>query len=218
VTANNFIRSLEKIGILELEENSRKYRLGTRILGMGTVVASNLELNQKGAELAVGLSSRTGFMCRLGVWDKDAVLGTFRAIPGIRLSLGNQFGPRVLAYCSAMGRAILAHFDRAKLDEYFNSIELLPITPKTKTSVTEITDELEQTRIRGYSISNEEIVLGSINFGAPIFKKKKEIAGSISIYCESDILKDKEVERVVKELKNTASLISQNMGFGPGFA
>ena len=216
VTANNFVRTLEKIGFLDQDDNSRKYKLGTRILGIGTVIASNLELNQRGGALAIELSSRSGLGCRLGVWDKDAALTIFRAEPGIRPSLGTQFGPRVVAYCTAMGRALLAYFEPAEIDLYFKNAKLISITPKTKTDPDEIMEELEQTRNRGFSINNEEMLLGQKTIGAPIFYKHNKVAGVICIGGEADILIDTVLDNIVKELKDTALQISCNMGYWPG--
>ena len=69
-TAYNLIRTLEKIGFLELNENSGKYELGKRIANLASIMVANLEINQKGAGLVQELATTYDLGGSIGIWDR----------------------------------------------------------------------------------------------------------------------------------------------------
>jgi DNA-binding IclR family transcriptional regulator len=59
-------------------------------------------------------------------------------------------------YARAMGKAILANLDPAELSNMLEKIQIKKLTPNTVLDKEEILKDIELTRIRGYSINNEE--------------------------------------------------------------
>jgi DNA-binding IclR family transcriptional regulator len=212
-TTYNLIITLEKIGFLSHDVKVMKYELGTRIASLGAIMVANAEINQKAAGFAQDLASSYGFSCRIAVWDIDAVLITFFANPFHNPQAPNfNAGPRVVAYSTSLGRAILAYMEKTEVKDYLNKIKLIKFTSKTITSKPQLLKELAKTRSQGFSICNEEMIHGAASLGAPIFNRENRIAGAISILGQSENLMGSEMKRYADGLCRTASQISNSLG------
>ena len=85
-------------------------------------------------------------------------------------------------YARAMGKAILANLDPAELSNILEKIQIKKLTPSTMLDKEEILKDIELTRIRGYSINDEEYVAGLICIGAPLMNfREKTVVGAVSL-------------------------------------
>ena len=205
--------TLEQQGFLQQNQETQKYGVGSKLFELGMVYAGNLEINAKASRQVHALANRTGLNARIGIWDHGSVLITLLALPKAEDSLSQQIGPRVPAYCSAIGKALLAFLEPDEMELYLRETELVRHTRSTIVTARELLEDLEQTRVRGYSISREEMIPGLVALGAPVFGRSKRVVGAISISDPPGILTDEQLERLGDELLRTAAEISQKMGF-----
>jgi len=215
-TAWGLVTTLEQQGFLQQDPDTRKYGVGPRLFELGMVYVGNLQINVKGARPAQNLAARTGLTTRIGILDSDSVLITFLAVPRSEDYLSHQIGPRTPAYCSAIGKALLAHLDPAQLKDYLLSVDLVQHTRSTIMSKTQLKTELEETRERGYSITREEMIPGLAALGAPIFGRSRELIGAISISETPGVVLGKRMEKLGYELIRAAADISREMGYSVG--
>lgn len=214
-TVHGLVRTLEAGGFLEQDPDSRKYALGLRIYELGIVMAGNMEINQKGAGLTQLLAGETNHMCRLGLWYNDAVIVVLNALPSESGSLSYQFGPRVPAYCTALGKAILAFLPPGELDGYLERNELVRRTPYTITDQAELRADLQETARRGYSIGNREVITAQAGLGAPIYGRGGVVLGALTLSDSAERLMADGVEERATRLLSTAAAISRAMGHYP---
>ena len=78
----------------------------------------------------------------------------------VSLRMPATVGRRTPAYCSAVGKALLAFLSEAALDAVLLERPLRACTSKTMVTRAALLDDLSQTRTRGYSIDDEEIEKG----------------------------------------------------------
>jgi DNA-binding IclR family transcriptional regulator len=217
-TVWGLVTTLEKQRFLQQDPDTRKYRIGPKLLELGIVYESSLELNARAARRVRTLATRTRMDARVGIWEEGAVLITLLAMPRAADTLSHQIGPRVPAHCSGVGKALLAFLEPDELEKYLRATPLDRHTRHTITSADKLRKDLEQIRERGYSISREEMIPGLTALGAPIFGKKQQLEGAVGI-SGSDITErftGWRLEKLADELLRTASLISQDMGYhGP---
>ncbi len=217
-TAWGLVTTLEKQRFLQQDPDTRKYAVGPKLLELGIVYVSNLELNARAARRVRTLATRTRTDARVGIWEEGAVLITLLALPRAAATLSHQIGPRVPAHCSGVGKALLAFLEPDELEKYLSSMPLDRHTRHTITSADKLRKDLEQTRERGYSISREEMIPGLAALGAPIFGKKRQLEGAVGIsnMDTPERYAGWRMEKLADDLLRTASLISQDMGFhGP---
>ena len=81
---------------------------GTENLRTRDRSCGSLDINQRGAGVAYQLASQTGLVSRIAIWDLDSALLTVNIEPRSHLLFAHQIGPRIPAYCSAVGKALLS--------------------------------------------------------------------------------------------------------------
>ncbi|WP_054032762.1 IclR family transcriptional regulator [Desulfatitalea tepidiphila] len=217
-TVHGLIRTLLQQGFLQQDLPGRKYRLGLKIYELGIILAGTLEINQKSAGLINQLAKSTQRVVRVAIWDGDSMVITSDAHPRPRAVLPHQFGPRVHAYCSAIGKAVLAHLGEDQVKQYLQRTELIAFTDMTITDPENLLADLEATRRRGYAIDRQEAVQGLVCIGAPVFQRDGQVAGSISLSGAAQRMDEGKIEELAEELVKTTAEVSRYMGYLPDFA
>ena len=217
-TVHNLVQTLVHGGFLKQDPETRKYALGHSIFALGTIMSGTLEINQKAESPAHRLAARTGFICRVAIWDGDAALVTLNVTPRHDQMLSRQVGPRVVAYCSAVGRILLAYQDSESRNRYLENLSPVRFTPYTIVSKKEIEQCLERTLIQGFAVNNQELALGYASVAAAVFTSNGKLAAAISLTGPPDAVLGAEQEDIVHQVRNTAGEISRYMGYFPAAA
>ncbi|MBW1800936.1 MAG: IclR family transcriptional regulator [Deltaproteobacteria bacterium] len=215
-TVSSLVRTLAQLGFLEQDADSKKYRLGPKLFTLGIIMGETLEINQKSEALANQLAERTGLMCRVAIWDGDAALVTLNVTPQNMVYFARRIGPRIEAYCTSLGRALLAFMEDGQIRLYLKTIKMVQLTPHTISRKTQLMKELEQTRLRGYAINKQEVTVGRASIAVPIFKSGGQPAASISLTGDLERLFGSDLNQLVLALQGTSAEISRSMGFSPG--
>jgi len=214
-TTQNIVNTLLSAGFLSRDGETRRYRLGAKLFTLGAVMGTSLEINQKAAGPAYQLASASGLVCRVAIWDEDAALITLNITPPYDHFLARQIGPRVVAYCTALGRALLAHLPPATVARYLDQTPLVAFTPQTVTDRSAILAILDQTRRQGYAINDQELAIGQSNVAAPIFQQGGTLAGALSLTGSNEKVMGGQMDTIVANLRRTAAEISSFMGYFP---
>lgn len=214
-TVHALVRTLTKQGMLEQDPETQKYKLGSKVYELGIVLAGSLEINQKGAGPAYQLANKVGMVSRIAIWGLDSALITVNIEPRSHLYFLHQIGPRVPAYCSSLGKALLAFAEPERLKDYLKRVHLTPLTEHTITRKRQFLEEIEATRRRGYALDREENLLGMACVGAPILGWEGRLEGALSLSGDAKEVYQK-MDSLLLELLKTGKEISQALGYFPG--
>lgn len=212
-TAWGLVTTLEQQGFLHQDPDTRKYGVGPRLFELGMVYVGNLEINVKGARPAQNLAARTGLTARIGILDSGSVLITHLAVPRSEDYLSHQIGPRTPAYCSAIGKAMLANMAQEELEEYLRTVQIVALTKSSITTSAQLRAEVEDARERGYAIAREEMIPGLAALGAPVYGRNRRLVGALSISETPEIVLGERLEKLGYELLRAAADISREMGY-----
>jgi IclR family KDG regulon transcriptional repressor len=214
-TVQGLIRTLAQEGFLEQDSETRKYKLGLKVYELGATFAGTLEINQMAGNAAHGLAAHVRKLVRVAVRQGDQAIITLDAYPRSQPFLYRQFGLNFPLYCTAMGKALLAHFEGKELEGYLQRTELVSYTRNTITDRQELAKELKETRERGYSVNREEHLLGRGAIGAPIFDRQGNVSASMCIVGRPNEILRGAMKKFCDEVINSSSEISRNLGYFP---
>jgi DNA-binding IclR family transcriptional regulator len=214
-TVHNLVNTLAAGGFLRQDGETRKYQLGHRIFTLGAIMAGTFDINLKASGPVHQLMAQTGLVTRVAVWDSDAALVTLEVAPQYGSSISRQIGPRVVAYCSALGRALLAFMDPERCSAYVESVELTPYTPRTVTDRKRLKAVLDRSRERGFAVNDQELAPGQSSIAAPIHGSDGALAAAVSVTGSPERVVGAEMQRLAASVRATAAEISRYLGHFP---
>lgn len=216
-TVHGLINTMVSCGYLQKDSDTRKYRLGFKILELGTIMIETLEINRKAQQAVRHLTKKTEYLVKLAVWDGLSVVITMtvNSLSSDLEGLAHHLGPRIPAYCSALGKAILAYLDQDELVNYLAQTEFVAYTPRTITRQENLLIELEKIRQKGYALACRELLLDTACLAAPIFDREGRVLAAISLTTTPDKLLEKNEPNYAALVIETAWIISREMGYFP---
>jgi DNA-binding IclR family transcriptional regulator len=183
-----------------LERNSGGFRVGLRLLELGSVALQRTGLREVAFKHLHSLALRTGLTVHLGILDHGEVVYLDR-VTTIRVALPTRVGGRVPAYCTAIGKALLAFEDPA------SQASALAVTPR-RTEFTIIDPRalqgtLDSARQTGIAYDREEAYRGLGCVASPIRSGDRTI-GAVSVTGPVARVR---AHSLVHEVRNTALAI-----------
>lgn len=160
------------------------------------------------APLLHKLASDLGSVVQLGTFENDMV--TYRVKTGEGAGeLFTRVGMQLEAYCSGIGKMLLAHLPEAQLRAYLATGPFPALTKRTITDPTALEEELERVRIRGYAIDDGEIAEGLVCVAAPIQAPDGQVHAAISVSRTSSADSSAGQTDILECLRVTARQIEQ---------
>jgi IclR family KDG regulon transcriptional repressor len=212
-TVHGLVRTLLENGFLLQDRDTKKYCLGIRNYELGHYFLGSSRVYQVGAVATHRLAQKAGLNIRLAERDADSVVVILNIYSRPERFRYFQVGPRIPNYCTSLGKAILAWLPPEELADYLERIRLTPYTPRTITDRKRLLEDLEQARMRGYSIDREELVPGTVCAGAPIFDQSGEPVAAVSISSGADLLGLDNISELTDELIQISIEISYSLGY-----
>lgn len=128
--------------------------------------------------------------------------------------MSSKIGGRAPAYCTGLGKAMLAFYNSSTVRSYFTSNSLPKFTERTITSVNKLLRHLKQVKQAGYALDIGEHELEVRCVAAPVFDSKGEVVAAISVSGPAARLEPlNEKQELINETILTARNISQKLGY-----
>jgi IclR family pca regulon transcriptional regulator len=217
-TTHRYVITLVALGCLE-QGAARKYRLGLRVTDLGLSALDAMGMREHAHPYLQELCRASGNTVSLAVLNDteivlvDRVRG-FRRRQDTVVDLGLSRGSRLPAYCTAMGKVLLAHLSEAEQRELIAQMKLTKRGPNTITSEDALYRELEQVPAAGLAVSNEELVLGLRAIGVPVCGEAGEVVAALGMVAPSSVISQNAlVDALGPPLVSTADGISARLGY-----
>ncbi len=180
-TTSEIMASLSTQGLLD-RTSAGRYRLGWRFFHMSQIVLDNTDFCVEARQMMRELAERYGLTSHLAVLDKGQVLRVekLQATQAVQFILPHG-GARLPAYCSSLGKILLAQQPWHEVRQVLEGQDLCPLTPHTITSLDRLAEELEQVRRQGYACDREEVTAGMCCVAAPIYDQDGQTLAAMSI-------------------------------------
>jgi len=216
-TTHRYVITLVALGYLE-QGASRKYRLGLRVTNLGMSALTSTGLREHAHPYLEELRQRTSYTTNLAVLDGPEILYVDRARSFRRgqnkIELDLHPGSRLPAYCTAMGKLLLADLPDGEQRDLLASMKLTKLGPNTITSRKALRGELENVRAAGFAVNDEELAAEVYAIAAPVRNESSEVVAAVNLGAHRSMISLEElVDALGPHLVSTADHISARLGF-----
>lgn len=157
------------------------FTLRPRVLRLGTACLATMPLPQIVQPLLDALSERIGQSSSVSILDGAEIVYVARAAQRKVMSIGLMPGSRLPAYCTSMGRVMLAALPEAEARALLEAAPLPARTPFTRTEPEAILAELAAIRAQGYALIDQEVEIGLRSIAVPIRNAHRQTVAALNI-------------------------------------
>jgi DNA-binding IclR family transcriptional regulator len=198
---------LEREAYLTRDPNTGRYKLGLNTLSLAHDALYSVRFRAVTEPVLYKLATETGLAASSGVWNKGRVLlvdrvespqftrraavlsaeASAESNPGTttRTEMPNReerdIGRELPAHATALGRVLLAYQPRKEMLGFLQDLNLVKYTRRTVATKSELLEELETVRRKGYAIVDDEYYSGICALSAPVFDHIGQVQAAISV-------------------------------------
>jgi DNA-binding IclR family transcriptional regulator len=213
-SAFRLVHTLQRLGYLEREDETKNYRLGARVMSLGYSFLASKDIAELARPDLQRLRAQTHCSTHLGILDGAEVIYIARFAAHKPVSAMIAVGARVPAHATTMGRIILANKPAAYVRELYAGRPLAKYSDQTPLTLDALLATLEDDRRRGYVISHSNFEAGIASIAAPLFDAKGEVAGAINVSTPENAIEPARFDsEVCDALRAAARRISELSGY-----
>lgn len=211
-TAYRFLSHLERENYVK-RNRAGGYVIGVKFLSHRNGADQRTMLRDTALPTLRELQKATQETVNLGVLDEGQVLYIEVLESPHAFRLVSQAGIHRPVNSTALGKALVAFMPPDRRDQLLNGMNFPTFTRRTISSSLRFEKELAEVYRRGYSLDNEESVLGARCVGAAIVNSRNEAVAAISVSGPVARITRGKVPEFAAEVREAARTISERMGF-----
>ena len=179
-TARRFLLTLEKLGYAA--SDGKLFWLTPKVLALGNAYLASFDLGDAVRGILRRVAERVGDSCSMAVFENGyaAYVARVEAPRAFATTLNLNVGSYLPAYCSSLGRVLLAGLSDADIDSWLARQSLEPVTEKTITDPAELRAAILQVRKQGYAIINGEMELGLRSLAVPVMDRQGRVIAALN--------------------------------------
>ena len=212
-TVYRLLQTLVGYGYVRQDGETRKYAPGLRIFELSQLIISGLQFTEIAQERLQRLAKETQETVHLAVLDQAEVIYLQKHESTYPAALYSRVGRKAPAYCTGVGKLLLAHLPEAERVAALQQADLQELTSNTITDRAVLEEELDQIRRQGYSVDNMEHEEGVYCLARPIRDHTGEVIAAVSITTTSLRLKLEKLMVHLPTLTATVDEISRELGY-----
>ena len=206
-SASRLVSTLARYGYAEKDDATRRFHLGPQVVSLSRSVLTRLPLREAAKPFLRQLMERTGECAHLAVPAMGKVLYIDQVESPATLRVNAQVGTMNPLHCTALGKILLA-FGEAEAPDSLESF-----TPHTITEPRRLQKNLEQVRLQGYAVDDEEFDLGVRCIAVPIFDFRGKTAGSIGISGPATRVTPERLPELAASVVEIGKALSERISF-----
>jgi DNA-binding IclR family transcriptional regulator len=214
-TVHRLMMVLEQHRLVVKNPETSRYRLGLRLHELGSRAIDGLDLRGHARpflDRLQGAFGETVFFCIL---DEGQVFYVDKVESQQSVRTACNVGSRAPAYCTAVGKAMLAQLSEDEVDVIVRRWGMKPVTANTITSPRALKSELKSVRSRGYAIDDEEKEEGLRCIGAAVRTHSGKVIAAMSISGPAFRMTKERIPEVARALTEAAGELSRALGYLP---
>ena len=172
--------TLSKLGFAGSEDN-RHFHLRPRVLTLGHSYISSMPLAVAAQPVLEHVSHVLHESCSIATLDGAEIVYIARANVTRIMSIDLGVGSRLPAFCTSMGRVLLADLAAERLEELLAKIEFKRFTERTVAGAEKLRQILRMVQRNGYSIIDQELEHGLRSMAVPIRNPAGKVVAALNV-------------------------------------
>lgn len=211
--AFRILSTLETQDYVRQDSETRRYRLGLKLIRLGEHARKGFGLVQVAAPVMTQLAEQTGETVFLGVVDGWEMICIDRreSIHSIRLNA--EVGQRIPLHTGGVAKTLLAYQSASFIDQYVSR----PLARATELTITDpagLRQALAEIRERGVCVTRGDLEDGACSIAAPVCNHAGAVVAAVSAAGPEARFRPADVPPIVDAVKAAAAEISRRLGYG----
>lgn len=177
-TARRCLLTLHTLGYANYD--GKYFSLTPRVLRLGTGCLATMTLPRIIQPLLDSMSDQIGQSVSTSILDGWEIVYVARSAQQRVMSISLMPGSRLPAYCTSMGRVILAAMPEEDARAILALRPLVQRTPNTKHEIRDIMDELRRVKAQGHAIIDQEVEIGLRSIAVPILNARGQTVAALN--------------------------------------
>jgi IclR family KDG regulon transcriptional repressor len=208
-TLYRFVQTLTNQGMLSFDPDRAMYAPGVRLVRLAHAAWQTASLAPIAAVHIDLLSADVGETVHLAQLDTAQVIYVDKRNAAEPVQMYSQSGKVGPAYCTGVGKVMLAYLQEPALEEVLNQQSYHRFTDTTHTTPESLRAELSDIRANGYGFDREEHEPGIICVALPILTETNRVLGALSVTSTTTRTNLAGLESLVDSIRATAQAISK---------
>ncbi len=173
--------TLTKLGFAGAEDGQR-YALRPRMLTLSHTYTTSSNLSTAAQPIIERMSQTFRESFSVATLDGQEIVYIARTtVPSRVMAVDLHIGSRLPAYCTSMGRVLLAYLPPDQLESYFSKAELVPHTTRTIVSIDKLRAALRNVRRLGYALVDQELEVGLRSLAVPVYGPTGRVVATVNL-------------------------------------
>jgi IclR family transcriptional regulator, pca regulon regulatory protein len=178
-TTRRCLLTLESQGYVESDRNF--FRIAPQVLALANAYLTSSSLLRICQPFIERISHDIDESVSVSVLDRGAIIYVARSAKRRMESLHRNVGSQLPAYCTSMGRVLLAHQKESDLDRYLKLTTLVQHTPRTIADATELRRVLAEVRRQDFCLLDQEFDWDLRSLAIPLRNASDQVVAAINI-------------------------------------
>jgi IclR family pca regulon transcriptional regulator len=200
--------TLTKLGFAGAEDGSR-YSLRPRMLTLSHTYTTSNTLSSAAQPILERMSAALRESFSVATLDGEDIVYIARTQVNRVMAVDLHIGSRLPAYCTSMGRVLLAYLPTDQLEHYLAKVVLTPHTTRTVNSIEKLRLALRNVRRNGYALVDQEYEVGLRSLAVPVYASSGRVVATVNLSGNAPRLSVLEMQsRYLAPLRNAANELS----------
>jgi IclR family transcriptional regulator, KDG regulon repressor len=217
-TTFHLVKTMVSLGYIRQLRESKRYRIGRPLFALAASALDEVEMVSMATPVLQGLSLATCESSHFAVRMSDAVVVMARTPGPSAFQLTDRVGVVRPAYCTALGKVMLAALGPEQLDRYLERVDLKPLTKRTIVDTKRLKREIEEVRRTNVAFDDGEFDLEIRCIAMPIRDFTGQVIGAMGISGPVWRLSLQALQSHAKTLRDAAERLSAAFGAQPAGA
>ena len=211
--SRRFLLTLQELGYVG--SDGRQFYLRPRVLELGFAYLSSATVTAVVQDHLERLADQLHESCSASVFDSPDIVYVARAATNRIMTINLALGARLPAYCTSMGRVLLAALDNSALDEFLEMNELVPFSDRSNTDPAFVRAEVEKARAQGWALQDQDLEVGVRSVAVPVHGADGQVIAAINVSAHAARVPISTLTGpFLQALQSTAILIDKDLMHG----